>query len=198
MDKIAHLTVKYLNFSETFIYEQIRNMKMFKPVVFTLATNRNTEKFPVKDLYSVASLPFWRQKEEAVRGIIGRSRYFRELIKSLDIKLIHAHFAYMGNWALQFKGDFNIPLVTSLYGLDIYQLTKNPLYMMQLKRLWHLGDLFLPYSGVMRERAIELGCPPEKVISLPIGIDLSKFKYKERRPCFMSDDSLKRKALSTL
>jgi colanic acid/amylovoran biosynthesis glycosyltransferase len=34
----------------------------------------------------------------------------------------------------------------------------------------------------MKERAIELGCPPEKIISLPIGIDLSKFSFKERKP----------------
>jgi glycosyltransferase involved in cell wall biosynthesis len=182
MKKIAHLTVKYLNFSETFVYEQIRNMKMFEPVVFTLSTNKNTEKFPVKNIYSVSSLPSLRQKEESIRSIFGRSSYFRDLIKKLDIKLIHAHFAYMGNYALQFKKYFNIPIITSFYGLDIYQLTKNPLYRLQLKRLFKRGDLFTGYSSVMRERAIELGCPPEKVMTFTVGIDLNKFKFKERRP----------------
>ena len=88
----------------------------------------------------------------------------------------------MGNYALQFKKYFNIPLITSFYGLDIYQLTKNPLYRLQLKRLFKRGDLFTGYSSVMRERAIELGCPPEKVITFTVGIDLNKFKFKERRP----------------
>ena len=182
MKKVAHLTVKYLNFSETFIYEQIRNMKVFEPVVFTLSTNKNVDKFPVKNLYSVSSLPYFRQKEESVRGIFGRSRYFRDLIKELDIKLIHAHFAYMGNYALQFKKYFDIPLLTSFYGLDIYQLTKNPLYRLQLKRLFKHGDFFTGYSSVMRQRAVELGCPPEKLITFTVGIDLNKFKFKKRVP----------------
>jgi colanic acid/amylovoran biosynthesis glycosyltransferase len=182
MQNIAHLTVKYLNFSETFIYEQIRNMTQFNPVVFTLNTNKNTEKFPVKELYSVSSLPKIQQTEENIRSIFGRSLYFRELIKKLDVKLIHAHFAYMGNYALQFKKYFNIPLVTSFYGLDIYQLTKNPLYKLQLKRLFKHGDFFLPYSSVMYERAIELGCPKEKLMTFTVGIDLQKFRFKERKP----------------
>lgn len=181
MHKIAHLTVKYLNFSETFIYEQIRNMKQFEPVVFTLST-RNQGTFPVKELFSMSSLPYLKQKEESLRSIFGRSEYFKRLLKELDIKLIHAHFAYMGNYALQFKKYFNIPLITSFYGLDIYQLTKNPLYRLQLKRLFQKGDLFTGYSSVMRERAIELGCPPEKVITFTVGIDLNRFRFKERRP----------------
>jgi colanic acid/amylovoran biosynthesis glycosyltransferase len=181
MKKIAHLTVKYLNFSETFIYEQIRNMKIFEPVVFTLLT-RKPEAFPVKSLYSVSSLPYLKQKEESIRSVFGRSRYFRGLIKELDIKLIHAHFAYMGNYALQFKKYFRIPIITSFYGLDIYQLTKNPLYRLQLKRLFKHGDLFTGYSSVMRERAIELGCPPEKIVPFTVGINMSKFKFKKRTP----------------
>lgn len=181
MQKIAHLTVRYLNFSETFIYEQIRNMKSFEPVVFTLST-RKPEMFPVKDIYSVSSLPYLTQKEESVRSIFGRSRYFRDLIKELDIKLIHAHFAYMGNYALQFKKYFNIPIITSFYGLDIYQLTKNPLYRLQLKRLFRHGDFFTGYSSVMRERAIELGCPPEKLVTFTVGIDKHKFKFRKRSP----------------
>ena len=182
MEKVAHLTVKYLNFSETFIYEQIRNMRSYEPIVLTLSKNKNVEKFPVKNLYSVSDLPPWRQKEESIRSVFGRSSYFRDLIKELDIKLIHAHFAYMGNYALQFKKYYDIPLITSFYGLDIYQLTKNPLYRLQLKRLFRIGDFFTGYSSVMRERAIELGCPPEKIITFTVGIDLNKFKFKPRTP----------------
>lgn len=179
---VAHLTVKYLNFSETFIYEQIRNMREFEPVVFTLSTNKNADRFPVKSIYSVSALPCLMRKEESIRSVFGRSRYFRDLIKQLDIKLIHAHFAYMGNYALQFKKYFNIPLITSFYGLDIYQLTKNPLYRLQLKRLFKNGDFFTGYSNVMKDRAIELGCPPEKIIAFTVGIDLNKFKFKPREP----------------
>ena len=181
MDKIAHLVVRYLNPSETFIYEQIRNMKAFEPVVLTLS-KKNPEKFPVNNIYSVSDLPKMEQISESIRGIFGRSDYFRRLIEQLDIKLIHAHFAYMGNFAMQFKKYFNIPLVTSFYGLDIYQLTKNPFYRMQLKRLFSIGDLFTGYSSVMKERAIKLGCPEDKIITFTVGIELSKFKFKERKP----------------
>jgi len=181
MDKVAHLTVQYLNFSETFIYEQIRLMKRFDPVVFTLST-KNLDSFPVNNIFSVSSLPYIKQKGEGIRSVLGRSAYFRGLIKKLDIKLIHAHFAYMGSYAMQFKKYYDIPLVTSLYGLDIYMHTKNPLYRYQLKRLFKKGDLFIGYSSIMTERAIELGCPPEKAMTLTVGIDLNKFRFKEKKP----------------
>jgi len=180
MKKIAHLTVKYLSLSESFIYEQIRNISRYEPVVFTLL-KKYPDKYAVPNIYSVSDLPKYRQISESIRGVFGRSDYFRKLIKDLDIKLIHAHFAYMGNYAMQFKKYHDIPLLTSFYGLDIYQLTRNPLYRLQLKRLWRSGDLFTGYSNVMKERAVELGCPPEKIVSLPIGIDLSKFAFRERK-----------------
>jgi colanic acid/amylovoran biosynthesis glycosyltransferase len=181
MKKVAHLAVRYLNFSETFIYEQIRLMKQFEPVVLTMGT-KNLDKFPTKSIFSISSLPPLQQQAEGLRSIFGQSKYFRDVIKQMDIKLIHAHFAYMGNYALQFKKWFNIPIISSFYGLDIYQLTKNPLYRMQLKRLFKNADHFTGYSSVMRERAIELGCPPEKISVLTIGVDFNKFKFKKRVP----------------
>ena len=179
MQKIAHLVVKYLNFSETFIYEQIRLMKHFTPIIFTMQ-KRNLKRYPVDNIHSMSDLPYFKRHAENIRSMLGFSSYFSGLIKYHDIKLIHAHFAYMGNYALQFKKYFNIPLITSFYGLDLYQLTRNPLYRIQLKRLFKEGDLFLAYSSIMKDRAIELGCPANKVRTFTAGIDINRFKYLKR------------------
>jgi hypothetical protein len=52
MDKIAHLTVKYLNNSETFICKRVRQMKACKPVVLNLS--KETIETAVVGLFSSA------------------------------------------------------------------------------------------------------------------------------------------------
>ncbi len=61
-------------------------------------------------------------------------------------------------------------------------MTGSPLYRLQLKRLFRLGDHFTAYSSVMARRAMELGCPREKLTVLTVGIDLDRFKFRERKP----------------
>jgi len=83
---------------------------------------------------------------------------------------------------LPLKRYLKLPLVTTFRGLDIYGYSSNPIYRNQLKRLFAEGDLFLPVSKKLAERAISLGCPENKIIVLYGGIDLDKFKYIASRP----------------
>ncbi|MFQ5590131.1 MAG: glycosyltransferase [Phycisphaerae bacterium] len=101
--------------------------------------------------------------------------------RSYDI--ISCHFGPNG-----LKGAFFIEagliegrLVTHFYGYDlnVYPRRRGPRV---YDRLFRVVDLCLPISTFLADRAVALGCPVEKLVRLPIGKDLSKFAYAERRP----------------
>jgi colanic acid/amylovoran biosynthesis glycosyltransferase len=49
------------------------------------------------------------------------------------------------------------------------------------KRLFAIGNLFLPISNRWKDRLIDLGCPKEKIEVHRMGIDLNKFYPSSRR-----------------
>lgn len=48
--------------------------------------------------------------------------------------------------------------------------------------LFARGDLFLPVSHFWRRRLIALGCPAERIVVHPMGVDLRRFAFEPRRP----------------
>ncbi|MDR1997008.1 MAG: glycosyltransferase [Candidatus Margulisbacteria bacterium] len=151
-------TARFLDLSETFIYEPLRLLQNTEALVYAWQ-RRNADKFPYADC------------------CIGRPSYLRENMLRDNLQLLHAHYGYVGVSALGFLTKLHVPLVTSFYGLDVYQHTKNPVYRWQLRRLFKRGDLFLVCSQKMRGDLIGLGAPPSKIKVLYGGADLAKFPY---------------------
>ena len=82
---------------------------------------------------------------------------------------------------LPLKKYFNLPLLTSFYGMDVYMHPKNPLVRWQLKNLFAQGDLFLTYSEKMRKDVIALGCNANKIRAHHGGVDFKKFRFHPRK-----------------
>ncbi|MDR1453647.1 MAG: glycosyltransferase [Candidatus Margulisbacteria bacterium] len=158
MLKIALYTTRFLDLSETFIYEPLRLFQKTEAVVYAWQ-RRNAEIFP----YAPCR--------------IGTEKYLRGQLAADGIQLIHAHYGYIGVSALGFLPKRRLPLLTSFYGLDVYQHTRNPVYRWQLRRLFRRGDLFLACSQKMRGDLIKLGAPENKVEVVYGGADLAKFPY---------------------
>jgi glycosyltransferase involved in cell wall biosynthesis len=158
MPKIALYTARFLDLSETFIYEPLRLFRKTETVVCAWQ-RRNAEVFP----YAPCR--------------IGTEKYLRGALAADGIQLIHAHYGYVGVSALGFLKKLRVPLITSFYGLDVYQHTRNPVYRWQLRRLFRRGDLFLACSQKMRGDLIKLGAPENKVEVVYGGADPAKFPY---------------------
>jgi glycosyltransferase involved in cell wall biosynthesis len=88
----------------------------------------------------------------------------------------------MGVYALSFCKKNKIPLITSFYGLDVYQHTRSPFYRWQLRQLFKYGILFLACSEKMRNDLIKLGAPADKTKVQYGGATLSRFPYSQRAP----------------
>lgn len=178
MKKIAYFKMGYLPLSETFIYEQIRNIKKYK-VSLICAETFNLDKFPFNGIKCLSDLPLHSYLLNGILiKLLNYSPYFAELIKKENFVLIHALFGTDGIRALPYKKKFNIPLITDFRGNDASGIPARRPGM--YRHLFADGDLFLARSKGMKKDLIALGCPPEKILVHHSGIAVDRFEYKER------------------
>ena len=130
------------------------------------------------DLLATAPKPF-----RAVRRI---ANFVAKAIASGHARLwkpeiIHAHFGTAGWESLSLRKALAVPLFTSFYGFDAWELpTTNPEWRKRLRQLFAQGDIFLVEGPAFRQRLMELGCATEKVRIQRLGIDVERLKYQNR------------------
>ena len=96
---------------------------------------------------------------------------------------VHAHFGTMGRVAQELRaaGLLRAPLVTSFHGYDVNVLpAKFPAD--YYAELFRHGDLFTVNSEFLGSRLAALGCPAERIVRLPMGVDLTRFPFRVRVP----------------
>lgn len=94
--------------------------------------------------------------------------------------IIHSHFGLNGALAIYLKllgvkGRY----ITSFHGYDVNSLPFKaaPGY---YGLLFRHGDLFIANTGFTKKRVIELGCDEKRLITLPVGMDLHKIRFRKR------------------
>lgn len=166
LSKIGFIRIRYLSPSETFIYEELKNINKFEPIVFT-RKKMNLSLFPFP---KIKKLPYGTKK-------IGRA------FKRENIKLIHARFGNSGVKLMEVKKQLRIPMLTSFHGFDLPLRRDNRnLYHRKLPTLFRVGDKFTVPSRHMKRKLINWGCPAYKINIMYSGIDLIKFPFTEREP----------------
>lgn len=96
-------------------------------------------------------------------------------------QIVHAHFGPEGEEmaALKACGALKQPLVVSMHGFDLTRLPsqkKSP-----YPNLFLQASRIVVTTDFMAEKAMALGCPPERIRKIPIGIRLERFPFLERR-----------------
>jgi len=104
---------------------------------------------------------------------------FAFLRKEFDI--IHCHFGPAGNIGVFIKqAGFGAKLITTFHGYDVtkYIAARGPdVY----RNLFGNGDLFSYNSEATKAKILALGCPPDRMVKLPMGIHLDKIVFAERK-----------------
>jgi colanic acid/amylovoran biosynthesis glycosyltransferase len=100
-----------------------------------------------------------------------------------DYDVIHSHFGPSGLFAqlLRSVGALRGPLITTFHGYDISSYLREqgrPVY----AGLFRQGDVFTCSSDYIRTRLVAAGCDARKIVRFKLGTDLSKFRFRERRP----------------
>jgi colanic acid/amylovoran biosynthesis glycosyltransferase len=96
--------------------------------------------------------------------------------------IIHCHFGPNGQRTIVMReiGALRGPVITSFHGYDANLLPRihGPRF---YENLFKHGDLFTVGSEFMWRRIVSLGAPEERIAKLPMGVDLSRYRFTERR-----------------
>ncbi|MFH1055292.1 MAG: glycosyltransferase [Candidatus Altiarchaeota archaeon] len=180
METIAHVRLRYLPLTETFIYNEITSITSYRVLVFC-AQKKNLESFPYAGLRSISDLnPISYLINGAYLHFHLGCPHFSQVIEREDVRLLHAHYGPTGLRMLSLKRRHIIPLVTSFRGIDasLFPSRKPGMYDLLFKE----GDIFLARSYDMKKDLVRMGCPEGKVMVHHSGINLDEFQYVKRQP----------------
>ena len=120
--------------------------------------------------------------------VIRKERFSYELLYYIfalaanDFDIIHAHFGPSGNIGIFLKKvGIKAKLITTFYGYDFTSYinrTRPDIY----SNLFKVSDMFTYISEAARQKIEALGCPPEKMFKIAMGIHLDRFEFTPRSP----------------
>lgn len=160
---IGHIVGRWLPRSETFTGELIRSMKEFSHEVFTTRTE-NLDLFPFEHL----------------RVCHSESEY-PALARWLGVDLLLCHFGPLGLSGLPVGLALDIPVVTVFHGYDVSMLLRDERWVERYRTLFRFGSHALCISEAGRQRLLAIGCPPERVCAIHLGVDVNRFTPGLRR-----------------
>lgn len=160
--------------SETFIRSQALALRDFRPLFIGREPilTRGVDSLSVSQFGRPAMLSYLLTR---------RSARLRTVLADRRVALLHAHFGVEGVYAVHTAKALSLPLVTTLHGFDVtirkpqLLLTRKPSlvnYVASRRALFDGGTVFICVSEFLRGRAIEWGYPAERVVVLPIGVDV--------------------------
>ncbi|MBM3211175.1 colanic acid biosynthesis glycosyltransferase WcaL, partial [Candidatus Poribacteria bacterium] len=185
---VAHLLDIYLPLSQTFIYQYIKNLDIFRPIVIAGKTD-NLDLFPINhNIYCLGDVWkrwTWKWMEGRINErILNKSPYetvINRIFAKEKPKLLHAHSGIQGVENLYLQDKHKLPLITTFYGMDMSKMPKQKEWQKAYKELFAKGDLFLVEGPHMRDKVIELGCPQERVKIQHIAVNLDDYDFKMRK-----------------
>jgi colanic acid/amylovoran biosynthesis glycosyltransferase len=187
--RVAHLIETFSLLSETFLYEQVRELERRNggSRVFTFA-RENALSRPFERVELLRRPRFVRARRALDRVFAGRlgsaGEWYttrRALARGLardPADLLHAHFGPMGVLAAPVAEALGIPLVVSFYGYDLSRLLSQPHWVRRYRSLWESATRVVVLSAHMARRAEEHGCPPEKIAIVHLARRLSDFPFR--------------------
>ncbi|HSR92854.1 MAG TPA: glycosyltransferase, partial [Gemmatimonadales bacterium] len=168
---VAVFSTNFLEYSQTFVYEEIRHHVRYEAEVFT-KRRLLPERFPFDPVHVAGPL----------YGLQRRSRAFDARFRERGFALVHAHFGVGAVYALPFARRHQLPLVVTFHGYDVPLLFSRQRWWPAHWRYALLGRSVLRHmrlglcaSAELRNMLIGLGVPGERLAVHRLGIDLSAF-----------------------
>ncbi|MCK4330806.1 glycosyltransferase [candidate division WOR-3 bacterium] len=161
MKTVACFIDKYLQLSETFIYNEIKHIEKFPTVIITKSI-LNRDIFPFDSVFTY-------NKKDITRILLEN-----------NVGLIHAHFGWSGISAIPIAVKYSLPLIVTFYGIDASRMMHYFFYRRNIKRLFRTSQLILTMSKDMKQDLIKEGCVKEKLKVHYIGINSTQFRIKKQ------------------
>jgi glycosyltransferase involved in cell wall biosynthesis len=175
--RVALFADRFLPYSQTFIYEEIRAHDRYEVDVFC-KTRLNEDQFPHNPVFHPTS---WLRKR--LYENIGYWPHFDRRIRTGRYDLLHAHFGTTAVYALPYVLRHNLPFVVTFWGNDISVLLgtqrlnpKNWRYLLFRDAIMNHADRMLCVSREMCEFVREMSNRPDAIQLWSQGIDLDRFQ----------------------
>jgi colanic acid/amylovoran biosynthesis glycosyltransferase len=172
MRKVLFFKENLLPPSETFILEQVRTLTGYTPILAGLERAHPSLPLPQEPILLSDRGPSISDARAKLYRRTGTAPVFHHRANGSRPDVVHAHFASGGRTAIHLARSLRLPLIVTLYGSDV-TIRKSPAD--GYKRLGEQASLFLCVSRFIRDRAIEAGFPPAKLLVHYLGIDLDVF-----------------------
>jgi glycosyltransferase involved in cell wall biosynthesis len=194
--QVVHLCKAFSRLSETFIYDYVMELERQGGANAVVTNQReNAEERPFDHVKVVPWPSVWHPRRCGYRllEVLGMERRlnssWRELwpgaqaaVRQMRPHLLHAHFGRSGVKAVPIAKELGLPLVVSFYGYDISELPKAEGWRRAYRRIWETAQAIVVLSEDMKQRALRLGAPAEKVHVVHLARNLDDFSYRRPRP----------------
>lgn len=168
---LALFNTRFLPYSQTFVYEEIRRHERYAAEVFCGA-RMLPERFPWEPVF--VGGPLYR--------VTRNSRRFDARFRERDFALIHAHFGPGAVYALPFARRHRLPLVVTFHGYDVPILASPRRWLPEHLRYALLGPavlremtLGLCASAELLELLARQGVERDRLRLHQLGIDVEAF-----------------------
>lgn len=183
MQTVLIFRERLLGPSETFITEQARSLRRYRPVLAGLRRTAPTLRHSIPEvLLRDGQDPIDKLAANLYRKFPIARNFFARL-SAENPSIVHAHFALDAVQALPIASRLHLPLVVSLHGSDVTS-TKAALaksfagrhYWQHRERLFREASAFLCVSEFIRQAAVNAGFPAHKLHVHYTGIDCERFQ----------------------
>ena len=160
------------------LYDHLRYVPGYRVAVFTDSLENRTE-FPLLEAWQVNR---WSLTRRLWRGLVGDRLAPHDWwrLKQLTPCLLHSHFGYVAVGDVRLQELLAVPWVVSFYGADLYQLGRQAEWRDRYRVVFDRAARVLALGPTMAERIRQLGCPTDKIVIHPLGVDVAALPSKER------------------
>ncbi len=184
---VASYCTTFLKREMAHIYRQVTGLRTFKTFVMA-KTRLNPDRYPFEDVELVGKptknflrrfyLKYIRQAEAVVYR--GEFQVLDGILRRRRAQMMHIYFGHTGVHLLPFIKAWDKPCLVSFHGADITLRTHQPGYEAQLRELLKTVPLVLARSKSLRDKLLELGCPPDRLALNRTGVPLEQFPFVKR------------------
>jgi glycosyltransferase involved in cell wall biosynthesis len=162
----------YLLWSQPFLYRLFESLQpKAKQIVLTQRVE-HTDLFPLPIIKRLNSRIFYSPYHAHVGACKLQQRYQGDLI--------HAHFGFTAYKLMLLKLFMRIPMVVTFGGTDLTVHAARPKTGALYRVLFDLVEQLVAVSEDLRQSAIQLGCPPDKIMTIHRGVDTETFQFVDR------------------
>ncbi|QQE11254.1 glycosyltransferase [Planctomycetota bacterium] len=173
-------TAIFLPWSQPFIYRLLDKLKPHIDQIVLTRFHENGDIFPMPIIELCNKKTFFDP--------IAAQKKAQQLQAKHQGKLIHAHFGYTAINMMFLKIFLRVPMIVTFGGKDLSVFAQRPEAHSPFIQLFDLCEKFVAVSDSLKQQAIDLGCPEDKIVTIRRGVPTDQFPYKQRststdKPC---------------